>query len=106
MFIAPFWTSLYYSYLDYGQYGTQTPDQIMAASHIAAVNARQVGAFTPVGLAWETMILPSVDRTAPQVPSGKLGRPSYSFCGAQRRTTSAWRVITFIAMGLCFIHQV
>ncbi len=78
MFIAPFWTSLYYSYLDYGQYGTQTPDQIMAASHIAAVNARQVGAFTPVGLAWETMILPSVDRTAPQVPSpptiGQVGQ--------------------------------
>ncbi len=78
LFVSPFWSSEYFSYLDYGQYGSQTPDQIMAASIIAAGNARQIGAFTPVGQTWETLILPAPDTSAPQVPAppsiGQVGQ--------------------------------
>ena len=68
-FISPFWSSFYYGYLDYGTYGTQSSSAVITAEQAAATNARQVGAFTPVGLKWETLILPSPDTTVPQVPA-------------------------------------
>uniref|UniRef100_UPI0015D7C334 Ig-like domain repeat protein n=1 Tax=Nevskia soli TaxID=418856 RepID=UPI0015D7C334 len=77
LFIAPFWTSEFFAYLDYGQYGSQTPDQIMSAITVAAGSARQIGAFTPVGQTWETLILPAPDTSAPQVP----GPPSIGAVG-------------------------
>ncbi len=77
-FVSPFWTGLYFAYLDYGVYGSQTPSQVIAASESAAGNARQLGAFSPLGPAWEAMILPAPDTTAPQVPTppsiGQVGQ--------------------------------
>ncbi len=69
LYISPFWTQLYYSYLDYGTYGTETTSQILIASQTNSGYARQSAAFSPVGTAWETMILPAPDTTPPQVPS-------------------------------------
>jgi fibronectin type 3 domain-containing protein len=69
MFVSPFWTTLYYASMDYGTYGSQSPTAVLEASYSAAINARSIGAFTTLGTAWETMILPSPDTTAPQVPT-------------------------------------
>ncbi len=68
-FVAPFWTDFYYSYLDFGQYGLQTPDQLMIAEQSASLSARQSASFSTVGPAWENMILPTPDTTAPLVPA-------------------------------------
>ena len=69
LFVSPFWTTLYYSSLDYGTYGSQDPTTTLEASYRASINARSLGAFTTLGTAWEQMILPSPDIAAPQVPS-------------------------------------
>ncbi len=68
-FVSPFWTGLYFAYLDYGQYGSQTSDQVMTASESAASAARQAGSFSGVGQAWENMIIDTPDQSAPQVPA-------------------------------------
>ncbi len=68
-FVAPFWTEFYYAYLDFGQYGLQTPDQLMIAAQTAALSARQSASFSTLGPAWENMILSSPDTIAPQVPA-------------------------------------
>ncbi len=69
LFVSPFWSNLFYASLDYGTYGSQDPTIVLPASYSAAINARSLGSFTSLGTAWETMILPSPDTTAPQVPS-------------------------------------
>ncbi len=69
MFISPFWTGQYFAYLDYAQDGGQATPDILTAAQSAAGAARKIGAFTPVGTQWESLILPSPDRTSPQVPT-------------------------------------
>jgi fibronectin type 3 domain-containing protein len=69
LYVSPFWTNLYYASLDYGTYGSQGPTAVLEASYSAAINARSVGSFSTLGTAWETMIVPSPDTTAPQVPT-------------------------------------
>ncbi|WP_180541674.1 fibronectin type III domain-containing protein [Nevskia soli] len=69
LFVSPFWTTLYYASLSYATYGSQSPTAVLEASYSASINARSIGAFSTLGTAWETMILPSPDTTAPQVPS-------------------------------------
>ncbi|WP_367399760.1 fibronectin type III domain-containing protein, partial [Nevskia soli] len=69
LFVSPFWTTLYYASLGYATYGSQSPTAVLEASYSASINARSLGAFTTLGTAWETMILPSPDTTAPQVLS-------------------------------------
>ncbi len=69
LYVSPFWTELYFANLDYGVYGAQTTDQVMIAAQKAAGAARGSGSFSSVGLAWESMILASPDKTAPQVPA-------------------------------------
>ncbi len=77
-FVSPFWTGQFFAYLDYGQYGSQSTNQTLIAAQNAAGNARQLGAFSALGPAWESMILPSPDTTAPQVPTppsiGQIGQ--------------------------------
>ncbi len=77
-FVSPFWTEFYYANLDYNVYGSQTTSQQMIAAQTAAGNARQTGAFVPLGPAWESMILPTRDTIAPQVPApptiGQVGQ--------------------------------
>jgi fibronectin type 3 domain-containing protein len=69
LYVSPFWTTLYDASMDYGTYGSQDPTVVLEASYSAAINARSIGSFTALGTAWETMILPSPDTMAPQVPS-------------------------------------
>jgi fibronectin type 3 domain-containing protein len=69
LYVSPFWSQLYYAYLDYGTYGAETTSQILIADQDNAGYARQSATFSPVGTAWESMILPTPDTTPPQVPS-------------------------------------
>jgi hypothetical protein len=63
-FVSPFWSNYFFAYLDYAPSG-QTVEQGVAAG----MAAMQQGQFTVAGAAFENSILPSADRTAPQVPS-------------------------------------
>jgi fibronectin type 3 domain-containing protein len=69
LYVSPFWTTLYDASLSYATYGSQSPTAVLEASYSASITARSIGAFTTLGTAWETMILPSPDTTVPQVPS-------------------------------------
>ena len=68
-FFAPFWTHYFAAYLDYNTYGGGADATVITEESTAATAANMVGAFTSTGLAWETLLIPSPDKTAPQVPA-------------------------------------
>ena len=68
-FISPFWSHYFGAYLDYNTYSGQSDNTVITAESTAASNANQVGAVTPTGLAWESLLIPSPDTAAPLVPA-------------------------------------
>ena len=68
-FMTPFWSHNLAAYIDYNTYGGQPDSTVILAGSTAATNANLVGAFTPTGLAWENLVIPSPDQTAPAVPA-------------------------------------
>jgi fibronectin type 3 domain-containing protein len=67
-FISPFWTTYFFSYLDYNIFGLLPVDTILSDSYSAASNAILAGAFTPTGHAWETQNI-ARDTTPPATPA-------------------------------------
>jgi chitodextrinase len=67
-FISPYWVHYLFAYLDYNTYGSLSPSTVLTDSYTAATNANLAGAFTPTGLAWESMNIPP-DTTPPATPA-------------------------------------
>jgi hypothetical protein len=68
-FIGPFWTHYFFSYLNFTQYESDTPTEIINASDQATTAAISVGAFTPTGIAWLDGLIPAPDTTPPATPA-------------------------------------
>ncbi len=68
-FIAPFWSHYFNAYLDYNTYGGQPDATVIQDESSAATAANMTGVFTSTGAAWENLLIPSPDKTAPQVPA-------------------------------------
>lgn len=67
-FISPFWSNYFFAYLPYS--ASSSPSVPAAMQQAGA--AMQQGQYSPLGPAFENMILMAPDRTAPQVPSAPV----------------------------------
>jgi hypothetical protein len=59
LFLSPYWTKYFYSYLDFNQVGTMTRQQIITLSDAVSLTAMTNGQLTSTALAWQTAINPS-----------------------------------------------
>jgi hypothetical protein len=59
MFLSPYWTKYFYSYLNYSQVNLLTPQQIFTQSDAVSQLAMTNGQYTSTALAWQTDISPS-----------------------------------------------
>jgi hypothetical protein len=72
VFISPFWTDYFFTYLSYNTYGTDTPAVILPDEISVADSAVGLGEFTSTGLAWENMIIKAPDTTPPATPAAPV----------------------------------
>jgi chitodextrinase len=72
VFVSPFWTDYFFSYLNYNTYGSLAPAVILPDAIAAADTAVGVGGFTSTGLAWENMIIKAPDTTPPATPAAPV----------------------------------
>jgi chitodextrinase len=72
VFLSPFWTDYFFTYLSYNTYGSDTPGTILPDAFSAADSAIGLGEFTSTGLAWENMIIKAPDTTPPATPAAPV----------------------------------
>jgi hypothetical protein len=77
IFLSPFWSHYFSTYLDYNTYSTVLPGYLYVDSETASTKAALAGAFSPTGLAWMNRILPAPDTTAPAVPAAPVTSAIY-----------------------------
>lgn len=73
LFMAPFFETYYYGYLDYNaSTANMTPSQLSAAVSPIQTANMQIGTYTTTGRNWENSILAAPDKTPPTPPAVSL----------------------------------